>query len=174
MPPHAHAHVGQVVAYLSRNDSNRPPLASATYMIGASTFNPNYTICSPVFLACRCAPADLLPPSCRSVLTAHRPLDRPSNRTNRCRSVVGPVSDGRGGGRPSSNRRIGGRGRRAEEDDGNGRRGRADASDATSIHFGEITATDHARARARMKQVPAGAKSVENFEKVAVKEGEMA
>ena len=113
MPPHAHAHVGQVVAYLSRNDSNRPPLASATYMIGASTFNPNYTICSPVFLACRCAPADLLPPSCRSVLTAHRPPDRPSNRTNRCRSVVGPVSDGRGGGRPSSNRRIGGRVRAA-------------------------------------------------------------
>ena len=62
---------------------------------------------------------------------------------------------------------------RAEEDDGN-RRARADASDATSIHFGEITATDHARARARMKQVPAGAKSVEIFEKVAIREWKMA
>ena len=173
MPPHAHAHVGQVVAYLSRNDSYRPALASATYMIGASTFNPNYTICSPVFLACRCAPADLLPPSCRSLLTD--PLtDRVTERTGADPSLGRSPTVAEADGRAPTGESAVACGRRAEEDDGNGRRGRADASDATSIHFGEITATDHARARARMKQVPAGAKSVENFEKVAVKEGEMA
>ena len=91
-----------------------------------------------------------------------RPSDRPSVRPSAdCVSFVGPVSDS-----PTEAAADGG----AEngEWDAGGRDG-GDASDAANIHFREITATIHARARAPKKQVPAGAQIIEHFAIMAKK-----